>query len=235
MFNANASLTVSRSRVKSLLTMPLVILSTGLERKTKGRHDRYALHTPSAVNIFKEHMWFPTVRIRYDWWTDNINSTMTGQGLKTRVRVPDRARQFPSLPRLYRSATRVLFWYRERRPKCEANHSFPSDTDSMCNNGYNFNSAECNRWFLLHILLLAQQVSGTIMPIIRSSRVLHKWLMPVVFGAWFSSCRYGVELRVVCPVCGLLASNKICNKNHLLHLVGILFPHINDDARSKPH
>ena len=72
---------------------------------------------------------------------------------------------------------------------------------------------------------------------------------------WFSSCRYGVELRVMCSVCGLLqqpanrtssnhlyntlellmmgivvpeicwASNKICNKNHLLHLVGILFPH----------
>ena len=31
------------------------------------------------------------------------------------------------------------------------------------------------------------------------------------------------------------ASSKIYNKNHLLHLVGILFPHINDDARSKPH
>jgi hypothetical protein len=91
---------------------------------------------------------------------------------------------------------------------------------------------------------------------------------------WFSSCRYGVELRVMCPVCGLCglllanrthntqlhtipttwkpkhqipqaattlellmmgivvpetcwASNKTCNKNHLLHLVGILFPHIN--------
>jgi hypothetical protein len=29
------------------------------------------------------------------------------------------------------------------------------------------------------------------------------------------------------------ASNQISNKNHLLHLVGILFPHINDDARSK--
>ena len=28
-------------------------------------------------------------------------------------------------------------------------------------------------------------------------------------------------------------SNKTCNKNHLLHLVGILFPHIKDDARSK--
>jgi hypothetical protein len=24
-------------------------------------------------------------------------------------------------------------------------------------------------------------------------------------------------------------NNKISNKNHLLHLVGILFPHINDD------
>ena len=37
--------------------------------------------------------------------------------------------------------------------------------------------------FLLQILLLAQHVSGTIMPIIRSSRVLYKWLLPVVFGA----------------------------------------------------
>ena len=62
----------------------------------------------------------------------------------------------------------------------------------------------CNRRFLSQILLLAQRVSGTIMPIIRSSRVLYKWLLPVVFDAWFSSCRYGVVLRVVCPVCGLL-------------------------------
>jgi hypothetical protein len=37
--------------------------------------------------------------------------------------------------------------------------------------------------FLLQILLLAQNVSGTIMPIIRSSRVLYKSLLPVVFGA----------------------------------------------------
>ena len=36
---------------------------------------------------------------------------------------------------------------------------------------------------LLQILLLAQHVSGTIMPLIRSSRILHKWLLPVVFGA----------------------------------------------------
>jgi hypothetical protein len=31
------------------------------------------------------------------------------------------------------------------------------------------------------------------------------------------------------------ASNKICNKNHQLHLVGILFPRIKDDARSKSY
>jgi hypothetical protein len=37
--------------------------------------------------------------------------------------------------------------------------------------------------FLLQILLLAQYVSGTIMPIIRSSRILYKWFPPVVFGA----------------------------------------------------
>ena len=37
--------------------------------------------------------------------------------------------------------------------------------------------------FLLQILLLAQHVSGTIMPIIRCSRVLYSWLLPVVFGA----------------------------------------------------
>jgi hypothetical protein len=37
--------------------------------------------------------------------------------------------------------------------------------------------------FLLQILLLAQHVSGTFMPIIRSSRVLYKWLLSVLFGA----------------------------------------------------
>ena len=41
----------------------------------------------------------------------------------------------------------------------------------------------CNRWYLLQILLLAQHVSGTIMPIIRSSRVFYIWSLPVVFGA----------------------------------------------------
>jgi len=52
----------------------------------------------------------------------------------------------------------------------------------------------------------------------------------------FSLVWSGVELRVMCPVCRVLqhpanwthvaASNKICSKKPLLHLVGILFPHI---------
>ena len=37
--------------------------------------------------------------------------------------------------------------------------------------------------FFIADLLLAQHVSGTIMPIIRSSRVLYSCLLPVVFGA----------------------------------------------------
>jgi hypothetical protein len=43
----------------------------------------------------------------------------------------------------------------------------------------------------------------------------------------------GIWCIVVPETCG--ASKNICNKNHLLHLIGILFPHINDDARSKSH
>jgi hypothetical protein len=31
------------------------------------------------------------------------------------------------------------------------------------------------------------------MPIIRSSRVLYKWLLPVVFGAWFEGCVSGLQ------------------------------------------
>jgi hypothetical protein len=60
------------------------------------------------------------------------------------------------------------------------------------------------------------------MPIIRSSRVLYRWLLPVVVSALV------FKLSVWCGDEGYV----ICNKNHLLHLVGILFPHINDDARS---
>ena len=107
-----------------------------------------------------------------------------------------------------------------------------------------------NRWFLLQILLFAQHVSDTTMSIIRSSRVLYKWLLPVLFGALVFNLKtkapnntgsnhlYNtLELLmmdiVVSETCW--ANSKICNQNHLLYLVGILFPHINEDARSKPH
>ena len=58
--------------------------------------------------------------------------------------------------------------------------------------------------FLLQILLLAQHVSGTTMPIIRSSRVLYSGCCVWYFVLWFSSCWSGVELRVTCPVCRML-------------------------------
>ena len=55
--------------------------------------------------------------------------------------------------------------------------------------------------FLLQILLLTQHVSGTTMPIIRSSRVLYSGCCLWYFVLWFSSSCSGVELRVMCPVC----------------------------------
>ena len=58
--------------------------------------------------------------------------------------------------------------------------------------------------FLLQILLLAQHVSGTTMPIIRSSRVLYSSCCLWYFVLWFSSCWSGVELTVMCPVCRML-------------------------------
>ena len=52
----------------------------------------------------------------------------------------------------------------------------------------------------------------------------------------FSSSWSGVELRVMRPVCRMLVEQAIRSAiKPLLHLVGILFPHINDDARSKSH
>ena len=76
----------------------------------------------------------------------------------------------------------------------------------------------CNRWFLLQVLLLAQHVSGTTIPIIRSSRVLYRWSLPVVFGALV------FKLSVWCGAEGYVSG---------LQAAGILFPHINDDARSE--
>jgi len=51
--------------------------------------------------------------------------------------------------------------------------------------------------FLLQVLLLAQHVSGTTMPIIRSSRVLYSGCCLWYFVLWFSSCWSGVELSSI--------------------------------------
>ena len=67
----------------------------------------------------------------------------------------------------------------------------------------------CNRCFLLQILLLAQHVSGTIIPIIRSSRVLYSCLLPVVFGALVFKLSTG--------------SNQLYNTLELL-MMGIMVP-----------
>jgi len=64
---------------------------------------------------------------------------------------------------------------------------------------------------LLQILLLAQHVSGTTMPIIRSSRVLYRWLLCVVLGAVV------FELLVWCGaggyVSGLQDAAESCKPN----------------------
>jgi len=67
--------------------------------------------------------------------------------------------------------------------------------------------------FLLQILLLAQHVSGTTMPIIRSSRILYSGCCLWYLVPWFSSCWSGVELRVMCPVCRML----LCFGHHYAH------------------
>ena len=67
--------------------------------------------------------------------------------------------------------------------------------------------------FLLQILLLAQHVSGSTMPVIRSSRILYSGCCLWYFVLWFSSCWSGVELRVMCPVCRML--KHPANRTHV--------------------
>jgi len=49
-----------------------------------------------------------------------------------------------------------------------------------------------NKGFLLHILLFPQHISGTNMPIIRSSRILYRGCCLWYLVLWFSSCWPGV-------------------------------------------
>ena len=80
--------------------------------------------------------------------------------------------------------------------------------------------------FLMQILLLAQHVSGITMAITRSPRVLYSGCCVWYFVLWF------FKQLVWCGAEGYASGLQDAG---LLHLVGILFPHINDDARSKSH
>jgi len=55
--------------------------------------------------------------------------------------------------------------------------------------------------FLLHILLLAQHVSGITMPFIRTQEYYTVVAACGISCCGFSSSWSGVELRVMCPVC----------------------------------
>jgi len=74
---------------------------------------------------------------------------------------------------------------------------------------------------LLQNLLFAQHISGTNMPIIRSSRVLYRWLLPVVLGALVY--RLLVWCGAVGYVPGLRDAAKsprptTCKPKHQVHL-----------------
>jgi hypothetical protein len=83
--------------------------------------------------------------------------------------------------------------------------------------------------FSLQILLLAQHVSGTIMPIIRISRVLYGWLLPMVLGAlvyrlsvWCGAMGYVSGLRDAAAP-STTGSNHPYNTLELL-MMGIMVP-----------
>jgi len=69
----------------------------------------------------------------------------------------------------------------------------------------------------LQILLLDQHVSGTTMPVIRSSRVLYRWLLPVVFGALV------FKLLVWCGAEGYVSGLRAYNTLELL-MMGLVVP-----------
>jgi hypothetical protein len=98
----------------------------------------------------------------------------------------------------------------------------------MCGNKM---PTRCNKLFLLQSYCLLNMFRAPVCPSSGAREYYTGGCCLWYLVLWFSSCRYGVELRVMCLMMGIVvpetcwASNKICNKNHLLHLVGILFPH----------
>jgi hypothetical protein len=75
---------------------------------------------------------------------------------------------------------------------------------------------------LLQNLLFAQHVSSTIMPITMCSRVLYRWLLPVVLGALV------FKLSVWCGAVGYVSDNlktktpSTTSSNHLYNILELL-------------
>jgi hypothetical protein len=83
---------------------------------------------------------------------------------------------------------------------------FDRASSSMCGNKM---PTRYKRWFLLQILLLAQHVWAPLCPSSGAREYYTGGCCLWYLVLWFSSCRYGVELRVVCPGCELLVSGTI--------------------------
>jgi len=89
---------------------------------------------------------------------------------------------------------------------------------NMCGNKM---PTKCNRWFLYcRCYCLLNMFQAPICPSSGAQEYYTGGCCLWHLVLWFSSCRSDVELRVVCPVCGMF---------------GILLPHINSDARSNSH
>ena len=112
------------------------------------------------------------------------------------------------------------------------------DILTLCGNKM---STRCNRWYLLQILLHAQHVSGCVSslqaaackPDTQPSAPHHTDNLRTKAPNSRGSDHLYNTLELLMMGIVLPETCWACNKYHLLHLVGILFPHNNDDARSK--
>jgi hypothetical protein len=95
-------------------------------------------------------------------------------------------------PKTFFGQTHLWFW-------C----GFDRASSIICGNKM---PTRCNRWIFIADLIACSTFFG-------HHYAHHQELESIIqvvaaYRIWFSSCRYGVELRVVCPVCGLKPRTK---------------------------
>ena len=163
----------------------------------------YEIMWKNIVNLGRPQMTIWSMRITF-WIPESTNYTLiicNTYWFSTATMFYDRASMlgYGTLPVFFNFKTFHLIHHIR---------SFPSNwgkittiLNFICGNK---TPARCNRWFLLQILLLAQYVSGITMRLSGAREYYTDGCCLYYLVLWFSSCRYGVELRVMCPVCGLL-------------------------------